>query len=241
MSWLDLSNVSNILRQSYINGFLDVSGLFITRNNAQLQQSMSVSGDAFLTRLFVLGDTSMVSNVFVTGNLRTTTPGLAENSTKVATTEFVKGILSGLTAGASFTGAVVISETLSVGQDVSFTANLYTARQTTIGGDLIGQSRLFISNDVSFGSTLFVQGDASLNNRLLVGSDIWVNKRLNVIGDASLNSRLLVGSDASFGQKVFVQGDVSVNSRLSVGSDVSLTGNLSITRNIQMAGVVFQF
>ena len=67
MGWLDLSNVSNILRQSYVNGFLDVSRTLIVR-----------------------GDASMNGNLFVAGNLNSVTPSSNDNSTRVATTEFVK-------------------------------------------------------------------------------------------------------------------------------------------------------
>jgi cytoskeletal protein CcmA (bactofilin family) len=68
-NWLDLSNVSNILRQTYVNGFLDASGPMIGRADVSFNQKLFVIGDvSFNSRLFVGSDASLNSSLYVHGD-----------------------------------------------------------------------------------------------------------------------------------------------------------------------------
>ena len=65
-NWLDLSNVSNILRQTYVNGFLDVSGPIIGRNDVSFNQKLFINGDLSLnSRLFVTQTANFADSLYV--------------------------------------------------------------------------------------------------------------------------------------------------------------------------------
>jgi len=78
-SWLDLSNVSNTLKSTYVKGFVDVSGGDIIARNgnllltgdASLNSNLFVAGDLSLNQqLDVNGDVFMNGDVTILGNLK---------------------------------------------------------------------------------------------------------------------------------------------------------------------------
>jgi hypothetical protein len=181
-NWLDLSNVSNILRQSYINGFLDASGPIIARNDVSFNQ-----------KLFVAQDASFGNSIYVKNYVYSATPVASDNSQKLATTAFVQDKLSVLSNSASFVGDVTMFNRLFVYQDASYGGNFYALQNTILGGDVSMNTRLYVQKDTSLNANLFVNGDASLNMKLLVGSDVSMSSRLFVASDVSLNKNVFVG------------------------------------------------
>jgi hypothetical protein len=115
-----------------------------------------------------------------------------------------------------------LNSRLSVSNDVSFNSKLSVMLDASLN------SRLFVNNDVSFNSKLRVMLDVSLNSRLFVNNDASFNSKLAVMLDASLNSRLSVSNDVSFNSKLMVMQDTSLNSRLFVNNDVSFNSKLFV-------------
>jgi hypothetical protein len=85
-NWVDLSSTSNRYIQTYIKGFLDISGgnLLLRNNNIlvnagdiSLNGRLFVSGDTSMNgKLFVGGDVSMNGNLFSYGKMVITDPSL---------------------------------------------------------------------------------------------------------------------------------------------------------------------
>jgi hypothetical protein len=128
-----------------------------------------------------------------------------------------------------------------VGVVNNVSSNIYSGADTIYGYiQTQSLSKIFISNDVSMNSKLYVGstsnmvGDVSMNSRVFVNGDVSFNSRLFVKNiatfdnDVSFNTDIFVGLDASLNSKLFVRGDVSMNSRLSVLSDVSFNGKLFV-------------
>jgi predicted acyltransferase (DUF342 family) len=152
-----------------------------TSHNARLFVGSDVS---FNARLFVAGDLSLNGNVSINGNLIVPTQTSTDNSTKVATTAFVKTALSSVTgASAGFTGDVSVNYRLYVGADASLQGRLY------VNNDASLNQRLYVGSDVSFGNRLYVAGDVSMGGSLgLAGGNFYVN-----------NSKTLIVNPSAFG------------------------------------------
>jgi len=152
-----------------------------TSHNARLFVGSDVSLNA---RLFVAGDISLNGNVNINGNLTVPTQTSTDNSTKVATTAFVKTALSSVTgASAGFTGDVSVNYRLYVGADASLQGRLY------VNNDASLNQRLYVGSDVSFGNRLYVAGDVSMGGSLgLAGGNFYVN-----------NSKTLIVNPSAFG------------------------------------------
>jgi hypothetical protein len=202
----DASINSNVLRQTYINGFLDVSATSIFRYDVSVNGNLFIApgkrsyfgGDVSLgNRLFVVQDVSLNSNLFV------------NSDTSLNARLFVNSDAS-------------LNSKLFVNSDTSLNARLF------VNSDASLNSKLFVNSDTSLNARLFVNSDASLNSKLFVNSDTSLNARLFVNSDTSLNGRLFVRQDTSLNSNLFVNGDISLNSRLFVGQDASINGNLFV-------------
>jgi len=136
----------------YAGSDVSFGGKLFTAGDISNNARLYVGSDAsFGSRLFVAGDVSLNGNVFVT------TQPTSDNSTKVATTAYVKTALSAVTgAAASFTGDVSINNRLFIGGDASFGSRLFTV------GDVSFNQRLYVGSDVSFGSRLYIANDISM-------------------------------------------------------------------------------
>jgi alpha-tubulin suppressor-like RCC1 family protein len=139
--WLLLTPNSNVIKQSYFNGFLDISGTTLFRQDISMNGPLTVSSNTVFP-----SDVSMNSRLYVSGN--TTINGNLN----------VNSILY-----ANFASASISASAISGSIVPSFST------------DIIGSSRLIVTNDVSFNSRLQVFGDVSLNGALQTTGNIIIN------------------------------------------------------------------
>ena len=71
MSWLSFESISNKLKQTYLKGFLDVSGdLTVREGDVSMNQRLYVHGDVSMNqRLDIGGDVSMNQHLEVNGDV----------------------------------------------------------------------------------------------------------------------------------------------------------------------------
>jgi hypothetical protein len=183
-TWYQYAATSNRLRQTYITGFLDMSG-----------GNMTVRSGNFNVDGLITQNTDQVTN-----NFSYTYYSLADLDQRYVT---ITNPSFSPTVTFNFKNDVSMNTKLSVVGDVSFGSRLL------LGGDASLNSRLFISGDASLNSRLFVGGDVSLNSRLFVGTDLSVNRFLFVGDDASLNNRLFVRNDVSLNANLQVARNIA--------------------------------
>jgi hypothetical protein len=225
MGWLDLSNVSNIFRQSYVNGFLDVSRTLIVRGDASLNSNLFIAGDVSLN-----------------GNLRANYP-----NSSIPPSAIIGGVSTGI-----FINDISASKRMVVAGDVSFNSNLFIAGDVSLNGnltanypnssippsaiiggvstgifinDISASKRMFVDGDVSLNSKLFVAGDVSLNGSVAIGNDITIGGRLNVKNYTNQN----IINTTTTNYQLIVSEDLSLNGRLVVSGDSSFNGNVYAT------------
>ena len=263
-NWLDLSNVSNLYIQSYVKGFVDISGgNLILRNNGinVLAGDISLNGRLLIQsdlssngRLFLANDASLggrlfvASDVSINGNLRANYP-----ASSIPPSAIIGGVATNYYT-----------------TDVSMTQRLF------VGGDASFGSRVFALGDVSFGGQLFVVGDSSINGNLTVGKALSVptidgnpiftgaptmttspatgdnstavattafvkaQGYLTGLGSAALLNASNTGSLAVTGDlstnRLFAVADASLGGRLFVVGDASINGNVVIGKDITILG-----
>lgn len=128
--------------------------------------------------------------------------------------------------------------------------NVYIVDYLDLSGRLVVQNsgdtslnRLFVINDASFGSNVYVGGNLTTNLKFTANVDVSLNNRLFIQNDASLNSnvyvngnitylKFAVNSDGSFNNRSFVQNDVSLNANLYVGRNLTTNLKLITTNDI---------
>jgi len=246
-NWLDLSSTSNRFVQTYIKGFVDISGgnLLLRNNNLILN-----AGDISLNgRLSIGSDTSLNGNVYVGGVFGANTLAIGKTTVTPGYNLDVNGTVL-FEGDVSFGGNVSVNN-LSIGgviqqnssgsinsSLVSFTySSISTFAQTTTVNSYTN-TNTFLANtyfmsDVSLVGRLYVSNDVSLSGYLTI------NKAAYILGDASLSGRLYVGGDVSLGGRLYLGGDASLGGRLYVGGDASLGGRLYVTNDVSLGGRLY--
>ena len=239
------TNDANNLEQTYINGFLDVSGDIIHRSNdvTIMDGKLLVgSGDVSLNsgNLYVAGNVSINSNMMVTGETALTnlvTLGVLDVSgaTTLDSTLTVAG-----TTTLNNVARIVDNSIFAVGTGA-----------TTMGGNVSMNSQLSITGDVSMNSTLQVVGATSLKNTTVTGiltlnstpaflNDISFNgSRIDICGnlyanypDNSIPVAAIIGGGGNI-----IDADASMNAGLNVSSATTLS-SLAVGNNTSVGGTL---
>ena len=267
-SMIDLANVDNTTDANKPISTATQTALDLKANIASPTFTGSLTAPIVnvSNNLFVSSDVSMNSNLFVAGdislngNVYATTLANNDNSTKVATTEFVKNQGYAKLTGADFTGDITTKNIAAVG-DISLNGRIFASGDVSLNSNLYVSGRTTIDNVVVVNNSLFVNSDLSLNGKLFISKDISLNGNLNMNGTltvptpttsdsstkvattafvknqgyAQLTGATFTG-DISMNRRLYVENDVSMNSRLFIGGDVSLNSNLFIASDISMNG-----
>ncbi len=183
--------------------------LSINSTNVTVHKDLAVSGSTTLPSLTVSGTTSLAT-------VTATTQSTSDNSTKVATTAFVQGVITttGVNtklplAGGTLTGLLTASDGLTVSSGTTTLANNVTLNGTSP-------------------NILFSDTDAVLDYRIQVN-----NGALKFKGEEATSS------GTNFEDKLSINStNVVVHKDLSVSGTSTLTGNLTVSGNIGSSGTL---
>lgn len=196
--WMDFS--ANMLKQTYIKGFLDISGQGIYLRNDSSMNFYDI-GNSTIPKFSIKSDSMRVydssNQVFV---------DISNNKLK-----FIQSLTQDVQN--SLTNLENITQNISING-----ANaLYLEGGMEIQNDLILNGRLFVNTQLPN----IYNEDLSVNMNIFIGKDTSLNGNLYAAGDVSMNSRLYVGSDASF------NGNLYVSQNITTGGNLNATGVLS--------------
>lgn len=231
--WLDLSNNSNKLKQSYFQNFIDISGEVQVRNDSYINlysntnansPKFSINSDTIRIRqnADTVNDISNVKLIYIkdlSENVQLRLDDLNERTKYISTNTYeLKTIII---------------------NDVSFNKNVY------------------INGDVSLNNNVFIKGDMSMNGSLSIGTDLSVNGnvyfRTGSIPPTAIEGgdvgRIYIGAtdNIDFDNDEFallkdgpVYGSIATNviisGKLGVTEDVSFNKNVSILGDLSMIG-----
>jgi predicted acyltransferase (DUF342 family) len=190
---------------------VSMGGKLFTLGDTSHNARLFVGSDAsFGTRVFIAGDLSVNGNVNVNGLFTAVTQTSTDNSTKVATTAYVKTALSAVTgAAASFTGDVSINYRLYVGSDASFGGNVGLTGanfnvNNTKNSVLIGASFGLVPLTFSSSSTAGYWGETnsvSYSGQYILASDPQggggANKGVLISSDYGVTTKVITGQSFS--------------------------------------------
>jgi primosomal replication protein N len=260
MSGWGTNGNANRIKDTYIKGFLDVSGGPVIVEKTSTLQIMAHDRDVpileFKPEYFTVNTTSTI-DISYSALAALSVLGVSFEQSTVDVMNRIKYITTG-SSGAP-PNEILYTQ---IGNDDE-------KSQLQVYGRIKGHYGLEVDGDVSFNNRLYVNGDSSFNGNLVIGSDLSLNGNLYVVrralfgADVSMNgnvdiglgsssvainkdisagyaldvsgfamfrNRLSVVSDVSLGSRLTVVGDASFNSNLAVGSDLSLNGNLYVVR-----------
>jgi cytoskeletal protein CcmA (bactofilin family) len=215
----------------------------------------------------------MNGNLSVGGSLIAATQNSSDNSTKVATTAFVKNQGYATVASPSFTGTVNIPTAsineVTVNGNASVIGNITVQTQSSSDNSTKVATTAFVKNQgyattesPSFTGTaniptanitqrLLVSGDASLNSNVFIGRDVSLNGNLNIAGSLIAPTQNTGDSSQKVATTAFVKnqgyaqlaganftGDIQTTGKILATSDASLNGNLYVAGQTNLLGDV---
>lgn len=249
MAWIATPDANN-LEQTYIKGFLDVSGDFIHRTG-----DFTVTGN----KLFISGgDVSINSgNLYVGGNVSTNSNLLVTGAT--TSNQMIASGNIDISGATTLNGALTVAGATTFNNNVSIANNKTFAvgsGPTTFGGDVSLNSNLIVVGHVLLNSTLNVTGATTLRNATIGGSvgvsgapqftgDVSFVSNVTILGNLRAqypaNSIPLSAINGVLAVNSVFNTDVSMNARLSVAgattlSSLASTGNVSIGSTLIVTG-----
>jgi hypothetical protein len=178
MNWPVIDGTSNVFRQSYVNSFLDVSGLAYLRNDAsvnnrlfvkQIMNDLSLSGRMFTNNL-------IINNVSVNGLINQISSSINQtintfsDYSPVNSTSYVG---RNLYVNKDVTVNIVNNGNLFIGSDASLSGNLYV-------GDKLGLGK-FPTYNLDINGTLSLSSTSSTNNYNNSNSYVTTDTSLSTI------------------------------------------------------------
>ena len=241
-------NNANNLEQTYIAGFLDVSGNINHRSRdlTAMDGNLIVSsGNVSLNS----GNLYMGSNVSINSGLMVTGPTTLQQM--AASTNIDVSGATTLVGAVSVAGLTTFNNNVGIANNKNFTVGSGT---TVLGGDVSMNSALKVAGDVSMNSTLSVTGLTTLANTSIAGT-LVVNGKSTFTTDMSfvavdvdicgnLRAQYLANSiplSAIIGGGSLTATDVSMNAGLSVAgattaSTLTAKGNTAIGGALAVTG-----
>lgn len=251
----NLTVLGNIAIQNYTNN--NIINTTITNYQLIISEDLSLNG-----RLVASGDSSFNGNIYATGFITTSTQSLSDNSTRVATTAYVRNLVdtSLNNALANYSTKSIVDASLalySTKSIVDASLALYSTK-SIIDSSLALYST--ISNiDASFAlySTKSIV-DASLalySTESIVDASLALYSTTSIM-DASLVLKANIANPTFTGittipsaviTNAYISGDASMNSRLYINGDVSMnnlldvSGSLIAHNNVNVYGIINQY
>jgi hypothetical protein len=263
--WLDFSNNANKLRQSYFNGFVDVSGGMYLRNDNSLNFYDTTNGIA--PKFSIKSDSMHVyeptsENYYDISNSKLIYIQNVEQDIQSLLIDLsnrsVNPVFSGV---ATILGTDLSGGKLHVVGDASINGNLFIGGvgESTFNSDVSINGNLYanypnnsIPTQAVIRGTVYIptesiiyphsDGFAQVSNlytpkETLVPASVKVQQELDVIGDTSLNGRLFLNSnDSLIINGVPFSGTFNGQNGSNFTTDVSMNQNLIISENLYVNG-----
>ena len=234
--WLDLSSTSNRYIQTYMKGFLDMSGgnLLLRNNNIlvaagdiSLNGRLFVNGDTsmngklYLTndaslqgRLFVNGDVSFNRNVYARGNVITD----VSSSTSIKGSFLVENAVN-------ITGVINQSTATLSGGYIYLPSNVTQAQYDGLVNALTAVSAVVQVTNTAVGSTAQI-GIGGVTTQAM--GPAWISGNL-VVGTNSTIGTTNLGTPYGPGSLYVGESITAPNGNVNVGKNAFIGGNLTVT------------
>lgn len=235
MSWL-ATNDANNLEQTYILGFLDVSGgNMINRNGnlSVLDGTMDIAGDvSFNSKLSVGGDVSLCSTngarVDICGNLHAVYPN---DSIPTSAIKDLGNVTPNFTGNVDFQQGITIATKAAIGSTTLPSATgtaLHVTGDIDFSGNLLQNGTAFVSGatDLSGLSNVIAHGTSFFNSLLMVPRKEFLPDTANLNG-AQLNTGIghAVFADLTSGSNNTAVGYHTLTNCTTGQSNVAIGGS----------------
>lgn len=175
--WLDLSNSSNKLKQTYVSGFIDISGEGVNIRNGSLQ---------------IFDDTNPSISKFTINSTSMNIYDGSSNYYDISNSKLV--FLKDVSENIQNRLDDLISRTQEISTDlannkVSINKNTSLNSQLEVSGNTILNSHLQVNSNTTLSGDLFVTGN--IIGSVKIGGNTFINNDLNIVGNADIGGTII--------------------------------------------------
>lgn len=235
----------------YVDGVANVSAGFWNIDYANIEYTLSVSGDAtFGSDVLILDDLSVWGDSYVGGNKEIDGTVVAHSTLEV------DGDITGhsnlrIDLSSVVGGNSTVSGSVLIGGSSDTNGNANVDGNVTIGGTELVNGTSNIIGNLTTNSSLFVNQNATITGNTSILGNTGIVGNLSVTGASTLNGNVVANNDvaisgfAVINETLTVTGDITGTSNLNikqdaiVEGDVSVYGNELVNGNISVSGNVY--
>jgi len=213
--WFDSSANANKLRQSYLKGFLDISGGDVRmrhNNNINLYDTTDQNVPQF-----------QLNAVNYTVNDESATP----HTVSVNKLAYLDGLGSNIQQQFN---------DLKTGTAGNVVTQHFDASDGNVTGNLAVGKNLTVSGNADFKNNVAIGGDLSLNGNIIIGGDELIKKNLIVDGDALIVGALTVTADVSFQHNLLVMRSIDLRQNIGIGGALDMSGAAVLHSTLNVNG-----
>jgi len=238
--WFDQSNNANKLRQSYLKGFLDISGggvLVRSDNSLNFYTTSEETKPQFAMDATKIRVKNPITNNWAVG------PSYEYMKTPLQT-EFLD------------VSAQKLGFLYNLEENVQSSLNEFhawkNASTTGISSSTVDASNVTVAADASIGGRLYVGGDITANGNLTLSKDLYVGGNVVVAGSQTINmdfyvkgnthldGNLYAGSNFYlYSGSAFVNENITASGELTVVGKSYLLGDVSMNGNLRVANTIY--
>jgi cytoskeletal protein CcmA (bactofilin family) len=231
-TWSDAPTSANKLRQSYLKGFLDVSGggiLVRADNSLNFYTTAGFGGNAAVSS-FAIDATNI--KVIDAGSGDLVSFGTNKLSYISDLNENVKAAFADIRSylDGNSKSSNTDTEKLNVDTDAKIGGNL------NVGGNAFFDQQVAIAGNLNIAQNLVTKGNGYFGGNLEVAGSQTINMNLYVKGDTFLNGRVFITQDASFHSNIACYGEITSAGTISTAVDLSANGALKVAGTSNLAG-----
>lgn len=218
MNWLNDAPTSNRLRQTYVSGFMDVSGGNVIVRN----------GDLLAYGNIVLGGNTSVINIIGTASFE---KAPTMDGTNIIVGTIPPSAIGNGSGGSTSFGFMDVGTDQSIGGNKVFTGDVSFNGNTVIGIDASNRGFVRINGPTTFARNPVITGNGFVvdtsSNQSIIGVKTFT-------GDASFACNVILGNTI---RRVAIEGNTTMARGITILSDMSMTnatGLLSLNGNVSL-------
>jgi len=238
--WFDQSNNANKLRQSYLKGFLDISGggvLVRSDNSLNFYTTSEETKPQFAMDATKIRVKNPITNNWAVGpsyEYMKTPPQAEFLDVSAQKLGFLYNLEENVQSSLNEFHAWKNASTSGISSSTVDASNVTVAADASIGG------RLYVGGDITANGNLTLAKDLYVGGNVVVAGSQTVNMDFYVKGNTHLDGNVYAGSNFYlYSGSAFVNENITASGELTVVGKSYLLGDVSMNGNLRVANTIY--
>jgi predicted acyltransferase (DUF342 family) len=223
----------------YVDGVANVSAGFWNIDYANIDYTLSVSGDAtFGSNVYIDDNITVGGSSYISGNSSLVGDSLINGKLDV------RGNVSGasnliIDLNSTIRGNETVSGNFRVGGNTRLDGTADITGNVNIGSNVYINGTELVNGDLSTNSNFRASLNSTISGNETIGGNLLVNGSSRVLTNSSVVGNVGISGTAQINQTLVVDGNISGQSNLWIDDNAIIEGNVGISGNQYVSGDEF--